>query len=82
MLPSKNLIIHLFLECHLLDFIPPFPPPPPSLLSFSQDGTDLSDRDLPPLSLVDAVTTHHTLTHREGGGGKGKEGEGQALKML
>ena len=25
---------------------------------------------------MDAVTTHHTLTHREGGGGKGEGGEG------
>ena len=62
-------------------YLPPSVPPPilpPSLPpsphpSLSQDGTDLSDKDLPPLSLVDAVTTHYTLAHREAGKGVGGE---------
>ena len=45
-------------------------PPSPSL----KDGTDLSDKDLPPLSLIDAVTTHHNLSHRDGGEGGKKSG--------
>lgn len=47
-------------------------------VSIAEDGTDLSEKDLPPLSLVDAVTTHHDLTHREGGkvDGGGRKVEG------
>ena len=37
-----------------------------------KDGSDLSEKGLPPLSLVDAVTTHLTRSKREEGGEGGR----------